>query len=292
MQEEVSKALSKLTKNVYQDAVSPSAKEIGKSVAKVVKIALTPVNGVVWTVEQAFDWVGERVTKIFLKKKIPTKQITSPPILIEGRILQQLQTLGPSDDYYLKNMFAALLASSMNKEMKENIHPTFVNTLAQLTTDEAMILSLISHFEIMVVNAWNHPTSYTGYGKWNYHYYDEFKLRKISDDDYWYYWHCIENLEHLGIVKIHLGYEQNEKDREVEMHPGMSRVFDKWRDFSIKVLKKKGIKSITQELATEMHSKYGYNYFRITKWGKNFADACAAGEFYEWNKFKKPDWAS
>ncbi|MEJ7740447.1 MAG: hypothetical protein WKF97_23765 [Chitinophagaceae bacterium] len=60
---------------VYQDAIQPSAKQIGKSletVAKLVNIALAPIKAVVWGYEQIEQFITNRVAENLMEfqKKI------------------------------------------------------------------------------------------------------------------------------------------------------------------------------------------------------------------------------
>ncbi len=57
---------------IYQDAIQPAAKEIGKSlqtIAKTIHVVLAPVSALVWGFEQIQDFVSEKVTEKQLKKR-------------------------------------------------------------------------------------------------------------------------------------------------------------------------------------------------------------------------------
>jgi len=139
-----SSATEKLLPRVYDDAVSPAAKEVGKTLAKAVRTSLRPVNGVIWTFDQAFDWVSERVSAFLAHEGVKSRRVTPPPIEIEGRVLAGLQIAGPADDV-LRNMFAALIGNAMNSDASDRVHPAFVEMLRQITPVEARLLAVLCH---------------------------------------------------------------------------------------------------------------------------------------------------
>ena len=124
---------------VYKDIISPAAKEIGKgltTVAKVINIALVPVSGLVWGFEQIESYVKSAVEKR-LENKNP-KDIQSPPLNIAGPLFESLRFAGCQVE--LSELYANLLASSMDKETASNAHPSFVEIIKQISPDEAKIL--------------------------------------------------------------------------------------------------------------------------------------------------------
>ena len=97
---------------VYQDAVQPAAKEIGKGlqvVAKAVNAALIPVEGLIWGVEQIRDFVRDRVAKKL--EAIPPEDIQQPKAHIAVPAIDALRYTGTEDG--LSELYANLLATSM-----------------------------------------------------------------------------------------------------------------------------------------------------------------------------------
>ena len=105
-------------------------------------MALRPVEGVLWTLEEAFDWVGDRIAERLQVLEVSPDEVAQPPVDLEGRVLVGLQSAGPSSDPLLRNLFAALLATLMGPTRLE-AHPAMAETLRQLVPDEARILSLV-----------------------------------------------------------------------------------------------------------------------------------------------------
>ena len=126
---------------VYQDAIQPAAKEIGKgleTVAKTIHIALAPVAGLVWGFERIKDFVHTRVAEKL--KDVPPERITSPSPSVAGPALEALRYAGHDPD--LREMYANLLAASMDAATAQNAHPAFVEIIKQLSPDEAKLLRL------------------------------------------------------------------------------------------------------------------------------------------------------
>lgn len=126
---------------VYKDTVQPAAKEIGKSletIAKTVRICLTPLSVLVWGYEQTADYVNRRVAEKLAGT--PEERIQSPPPNIAGPAVDAIRFAG-SDD--LREMYASLLATAMDSQTTESAHPAFVEVIRQLTPDEARIVRLL-----------------------------------------------------------------------------------------------------------------------------------------------------
>lgn len=138
-------AVAKLTENIpiYQDLVQPTAIEMGKNihtVSKVVTVALAPVRGLVWGFERIEYYLSESLTKKL--EKTPDSEVDAPPMNIAGPVFEAMRFT--SDEVELQNMFANLLANSMDRTTRSNAHPAFVEIIKNLNSDEAKILKFIS----------------------------------------------------------------------------------------------------------------------------------------------------
>jgi Abortive infection alpha len=126
---------------VYQDVVQPAAQEMGKAlqtVAKTVHIALAPVSALVWGYDQIKEFVATKVSERL--KNVPPENIISPKPNVAGPALEALRYTGHEER--LSDMYANLLAASMDKSTAQGAHPAFVEIIRQLTPDEAKLVSL------------------------------------------------------------------------------------------------------------------------------------------------------
>ncbi|MDY6839693.1 MAG: Abi-alpha family protein [Thermodesulfobacteriota bacterium] len=279
--------LKKLIPKVYDDLAQPGVRRVGRTLAEAVNTALRPADGVLWTINQAFDWVSRAVERCLEHRKVAHDRVVSPSLLIEGRILQGLQLAGPDDDSQLRNMFAALLASAMDQESTSRVHPSFVTALQQILPDEARFFSAIAHHRVMVINASNLQRKWIRYGTWSYHFFDEVDLANVNNSNYWEF---LASLKHLGLIDFTVPYHA-EWEREAIHLPPVSRIFDLWRRFAIQHWHSKKGGSPGDEWYQEVHRMFDFKACRITQWGEDFADVCAAKEFYSGGRASAPEWA-
>jgi hypothetical protein len=139
---------------VYQDVVQPAAQEIGKglqTVAKSVHIALAPISALVWGYDQIKDFVSTKVTERL--KNVPPENIISPKLNVAGPTIEALRYTG--HEPLLSELYANLLAASMDQATAHGAHPAFVEIIKQLTPDEAKIVGLFvvqgMHFPLLNV---------------------------------------------------------------------------------------------------------------------------------------------
>ena len=148
---------------VYQDVVQPAAQEMGKAlqtVAKTVHIALAPVSALVWGYDQIKEFVSTKVAERL--KNVPPENIISPKPNVAGPALEALRYTGHEER--LSDMYANLLAASMDKATAQGAHPAFVEIISQLTPDEAKLVSLfLKEMAFPVLNVrWEYKTSTDG----------------------------------------------------------------------------------------------------------------------------------
>lgn len=128
---------------VYQDAVQPAAKQIGQSletVTKTVNIALAPIKALVWGYEKIEEFISTKVSDKL--KNVPEENITTPPPQVAGPAVEALRFAG--HDESLRELYANLLATAMDKETIHKAHPGFVEIIKNLTSDEALLIQAFS----------------------------------------------------------------------------------------------------------------------------------------------------
>ena len=128
---------------LYQDLAQPAVQEVGKAlqtVAKTVHIALAPVSALVWGYDQVKDFVSTNVAER-LKNVLP-EDIVTPKPNVAGPTLEALRYTGHESS--LSDLYANLLAASMDKNTASGAHPAFVDIIKQLTPDEAKLVKLFT----------------------------------------------------------------------------------------------------------------------------------------------------
>jgi hypothetical protein len=148
---------------VYQDLLQPATQEMGKAlqtVAKTVHIALAPVSALVWGYDQIREFVSTKVSERL--KNVPPENIISPKPNVAGPALEALRYTGHEER--LSDMYANLLAASMDTTTAQGAHPAFVEIISQLTPDEAKLVSLFLKemaFPLLTVR-WEYKTPTDG----------------------------------------------------------------------------------------------------------------------------------
>jgi hypothetical protein len=128
---------------VDQDVVQPTAKEVGaalQTVVRTIHIALAPVSALVWGYDLIREFVLNRVAEKL--KDVPIEDISIPRPNVAGPALEALKYTGHEET--LREMYANLLAASMDKRTASGAHPAFVEIIRQLTPDEARIIKLFT----------------------------------------------------------------------------------------------------------------------------------------------------
>ena len=137
--EMIKEVAKEVAKDVYDDVGRPVAKPTGELVGLVpraIKAALAPVEK--WVLQREYN-VAE--TKKLLEEKLqstPPNLIQPPEPHIAVPALQYISYC--MDNEELRDMYANLLANSMNSVVKNGVHPGFVEIIKQLCPDEAKFL--------------------------------------------------------------------------------------------------------------------------------------------------------
>lgn len=137
---ELIKAGVELVKTAYDDALKPVSKEAGKALGtlgKTVNVALAPLRGLVWSWERIEQYLSEAVERKLAQRQVPAERITTPDPDIAVPAVQALTYSK------LRENYANLIATAMDKRTAGDAHPAFVEILKQLTSDEAKILEFL-----------------------------------------------------------------------------------------------------------------------------------------------------
>ncbi|MCT8976288.1 DUF4393 domain-containing protein [Clostridium sp. CX1] len=211
---------------VYQDLAQPALKEVGTAlgtVGKTINVALAPLSALVWGYDKIKTYITNSLEQKL--KNVPPERIISPAPEVAGPALEALRFAGHNEN--LRELYANLLATSMDSITAETAHPSFVEILKQLSPDEAKIMNLFSNdtnFPIISIKAINKETNHFGY-----------MLKKLSTIpeqaacttpklgvSY------LENLDRLGLIKIDLETFSTTDNfyTALENHPTTKSIFN------------------------------------------------------------------
>lgn len=144
---------------LYQDAIQPGMQEAGKTAGSglgFVNALLAPLRMMTALINR-----GESKFLASLEEKtnsIPPERLQSPPLHIAGPALQAM--MFTEDEPSLRELYANLLAKAMDTDTVRNVHPTFVETIKQLTSDEARIMAVFAKQEtVPIISVESHSIS-------------------------------------------------------------------------------------------------------------------------------------
>ncbi|GGO17692.1 DUF4393 domain-containing protein [Deinococcus humi] len=256
-----------LAGEVYKDGVQPSIQTIGET-----------LNGIFKAVGHYPRYWG-MMSDISLeakeeqfREKLQSKVDAIPQ---ERRILPRPNILGPSIqaleygifEDHLSEMFTSLIAGSMDFEIANDVHPSFVEIIKQINSDEAKMLHGLHTFTSMfpICNVRKGTIRDGSF----IHILEKFTLLswKVGCSAPEKYREMIENLERLKLIEVSLGgfgsrsmADENAYDetiKELESRLGLKIDFDT-SSFSIKV---------DQVLMDK-------GYIEMTAYGSQFARIC------------------
>lgn len=139
--------------NIIKDLADKNpevSKELGKTaitLTKAINVALAPIAGIVWGYEKIEDYLKNKLSEKL--KNVSEDNIITPPINIAGPIIEAMRFTGEND--VLRDMYANLLAASMNKMTTGMTHPRYVEIIKNLTPDEAKILKYLVDHEVKTI---------------------------------------------------------------------------------------------------------------------------------------------
>lgn len=225
---EIVKAVGELAEKVpvYQDAIQPAAKQIGKGlevVARAVNAALTPVEGLIWGIERIRDFVRERVARKL--DNVPPEDIQQPKPHIGVPALDALRYTGAEGE--LSELYANLLATSMDRATAYRAHPGFVDMIKNMSPDEARIMKfLASNYYYPLVNIKSVSTQNQSFLIPHRH------LSLLGLDAKVEYppltSNYIDNLERLGLVQVETmtRISKDEPYTRIEAYPQVKQIVD------------------------------------------------------------------
>lgn len=196
------KALDKsveLVENVYDDGAKSFVKESGLTlslVPKAINAALVPMRK--WIAEKEYSL---KETELLLEKKlekISAEDIVEPESYIAVPALQAISY--SMNNEVLRNMYANLLANSMNIKNKDSVHPSFVDIIKQMSPNDAKIYNEIYRSSIrptidLSISVDNQQ------GEENHIY----NITWINSFEYEEIAVCISNLLRIGLIEIDKG---------------------------------------------------------------------------------------
>ncbi|MBA3572004.1 MAG: DUF4393 domain-containing protein [Pyrinomonadaceae bacterium] len=139
--DEVARALGlkELAPQVYTDLLQPATQEVGRNlvtVARSISVALAPLEAAVWGYARIKEWLSAKLTTKLAGRN--ADDIQTPALVVAGPAL--LNVSFAANEPHLRDMYANLLATAMDKSVAGKALPSYVHILQQLSPDEARLL--------------------------------------------------------------------------------------------------------------------------------------------------------
>ena len=146
IEEKIIEQSSGVLTEAYKDIISPRAKQVGIMLSylpRTIRLGLSKWEKWIINGEESLRLTAEALQEKV--DKIPEEKQCEPEAYVAVPAIQQIAYC--YDSVELRNMYANLLASSMNTDKKWNVHPGFVDIIKQLTPDEAKLLKTLPRTE-------------------------------------------------------------------------------------------------------------------------------------------------
>lgn len=255
--------IKEIAKDVYVDVGHPVAKPTGELaglVPRAIKAALAPVEK--WVLQREYNVAQTKKLLEEKLKNVPPKFIEPPEAHIAVPVIQYISYC--MDNEELRNMYANLLANSMNKIVKNGVHPGYVEIIKQLSPDEAKIMRYFyTHKKVPTITI--RRSDKNGYGtdlKRNFSNIGEIVECERPLDISVYF----DNLIRLGLLKGANGYASLVN----------KNVYEPLKKHSYVVSFIKNAKGL--EKYQNKTLKFKESYISITDFGKSFCKMCISDD--------------
>lgn len=121
------------------DAFPETANQVDKALSttiRAINAALVTIKPAIWGFERIGEWLDKTLPEKL--KDVPEGNIITPPINIAGPAIEAMRFTGENDE--LREMYANLLAKSMDSRTVTNTHPRYIDIIKNITSDEALLL--------------------------------------------------------------------------------------------------------------------------------------------------------
>lgn len=146
IKEAAEKGVIALADKVYTDAFQGTMKRVGSVLEAVFGRLDTKFSKMRMrnAIEDSMEdiYIKEMLTLILQERGVPDDRIIEPTPKIA---VQALRGMVLEDSSEVQKMYAAILATAMDKETASKAHPGFISLLNQVTRDEALIIGVLGN---------------------------------------------------------------------------------------------------------------------------------------------------
>lgn len=126
----------------YEDALQPTVQETGKILALIpqtIEAALLPLRQ--WNIEREYKFAETKKLLEYKLQNVEPEKIVTPEAYVAVPAIQAISYSMDSEE--LRNLYANLLAKAMNSDTKDQVHPSFVEIIKQLSPIDSLVFKTI-----------------------------------------------------------------------------------------------------------------------------------------------------
>jgi hypothetical protein len=193
---------SKTAKRVYEDAVSPSARQvgaIGQDTLKALRLFTAPIQLAAAYQDRLELWLEEVRNRVPVERQVQASASIAGPVLLNLRF--------EDDSSIFKAMYLNLLTHAIDSQSNDMAHPAFVKVIDSMSPNEAAIL-----IEIDRVRSLSAKSLYDEYGLW------ESLSREAKNQEFranvaaFPLRLAVEHLKSLGVVECDIGFDLDDEE--------------------------------------------------------------------------------
>jgi hypothetical protein len=238
--------------DAYDDVLKPAAKESGRTLSlipRTINAALIPLQQ--WIANKEFNLAETEKLLAIKLEHVGEDKIVTPEPYVAIPALQAISYSMNSEE--LREMYANLLAKSMNKDTKDFVHPSFVEIIKQMSPNDANIFKTI--FESPTTPLIDLFVNLDNGGGQNHHIYN---ISWIALCDHVTITIALNNLLRLGLIEIPYGTNYN-----LDSNYDIVRITEYYKN------SKKSLESLDLGVVTE-----GKKYIKKTALASSFYKIC------------------
>lgn len=231
---------------------------------RAVHAALSPLEK--WALQRESNI--EETRKLLERKleNVPVENIITPPSYIGVPALQAISYC--MDDESLCNMYAELLAHAMNTDTVNDVHPTYVEIIKQMSPYDALIFqNLVKELVKPCISLRYEKEDASGYPIIDCFAFDDVDRFPIIPTQV-----SLENLERLRLIEINKNfhYSNREKYRQLRNSSGLNRILKQYVNDNESELPPNEYQIVVKEFAIMVRG-FG-QFFARACLGTNFSD--------------------
>lgn len=136
-------ATPNIKQQIYKDIAQPSTKQAGKFLERIpraINAAFSPID--IWIAKREYNVAATKKALESKLSQVDPDQIIPPEPYIAVPAVQSISHC--INNQVLFDLYANLLAKAMVSNTKENVHPSFVEIIKQMSPNDALVLKEVA----------------------------------------------------------------------------------------------------------------------------------------------------